>query len=209
MSDERGSDGTHARTLRQRRRCVPWASCVPGLTTRSGNSCATAVRERRGDRRLHSSPRADLGTQFASARRQEVFFMARNARPVGPTNAASSPEQGSERSRHADATRQQQADPGRSRSGTGEGTDYGRSPWWAGHERRPLRRRPLDRHREHEVETESHDALEAISEPNEELASARWEREPFTANRADYGQALQGPLERSAAPRSFWARLWR
>ncbi len=97
------------------------------------------------------------------------------------TEIPPTPQQGQRGRFYADASRRQQTGP--SRSEEGERMDYGRSPWWGGHERRPVRRRPLDRHRQHEVEPEAHDDLEAIGEPLAGTPPPRSEREGFEQRR--------------------------
>ena len=74
---------------------------------------------------------------------------------------------------------QQDRDSGQGRSEAPERTDFGRSPWWSASKRRPLRRRPLDRHRAHEIEIESSEAEVAVRE----LDAPPAEPEPFATER--------------------------
>ena len=58
-----------------------------------------------------------------------------------------------------------------------EPADFGRSPWWSALKRRPLRRRPLDRHRAHEIEIEFSEEVIVVRDP----ASPPSEPEPFAS----------------------------
>jgi CBS domain-containing protein len=94
----------------------------------------------------------------------------------------------------------------------GERMDYGRSPWWGGHERRPARRRPeSDRQRERRAE------YEPIAEPAPEasplMRGPRWEREGFEQQRLrggrDTGHRLEDEIGAERPfPEDFRSREW-
>jgi CBS domain-containing protein len=94
----------------------------------------------------------------------------------------------------------------------GERMDYGRSPWWGGHERRPARRRPEpDHQRERRAE------YEPIAEPAPESSpftrGPRWEREGFEQQRMRGGRDAGRRLEEEIGserpfPEDFRSREW-